>query len=430
MKSLRNESLNLRLFISLLFLCLSLTAGHSQEKRELKAAVVVHKINDPMSAMKIISSNFSKQYSRQHEISKMETYRAVKANGKFIDFKAGKGFCLSRKFDPKSKYGRDFTFFFIDQYSSQSFTSDGNGIIESEYISAKYPLCYDNYMNFDISVVIKNMIYFSPLNSQYYKHFEYSFSKESGVIHFKSIESKIPKQCKLRCEGDLFYDLEKMAVKRMTFTTFDSFILAQNPLKVNFANSNYVIADFDYGNSPYLKSILYVRKWDREATGKIRFLFSPTRRNPVKNKLEEYYFANFGAPEFYMNGNMQVLDHRTFQRRQDVDSVFNRLSGYFMRHEFAPYTPELWNNISSSKVGEFPLLQAINELNSKCPMKEQVSRFLNHKPTNEDFKRLIAMGEGSYDKYLPNYDIFLSYYKEISQKMRKLYNANLTNFKK
>jgi hypothetical protein len=424
MKSLRNESLNLRLFISLfltpLFLCLSLTAGHSQEKRELKAAVVVHKINDPMNAMKIISSNFSKQYSRQHEISKMETYRAVKANGKFIDLKAGKGFCLSRKFDPKSKYGRDFTFFFIDQYSSKSFTSDGTEILEPERISARYPLCYDNYMNFDISLVIKYMAYFSPLNSQYYKHFEYSFTKESGVIHFKSTESKIPKQCKLRCEGDLFYDLETMTVKRMTFTSFDSFVWVQSG---SFAHSSSVIADFDYGNSPYLKSVLYMRKWDREATDKIRFLFPPTRRNPLKNNLEEYYFANFEAPEFYMNGNMQVLDHRTFQRRTDVDSVFNILSVYSMRHEFAPYTPELWNNISSSKVGEFPLAQALKELDLKCPMKDQVSRFLNYYPTNEDFKRLIAMGEGSYDKYLPNYDIFLSYYKEISQKMRELYNA-------
>lgn len=424
MKSLRKENLNLRLFISLfltpLFLCLSLTAGHSQEKRELKAAVVVHKINDPMNAMKIISSNFSKQYSRQHEISKMETYRAVKANGKFIDLKAGKGFCLSRKFDPKSKYGRDFTFFFIDQYSSKSFTSDGTEILEPERISARYPLCYDNYMNFDISLVIKYMAYFSPLNSQYYKHFEYSFTKESGVIHFKSTESKIPKQCKLRCEGDLFYDLETMAIKRIIFATFDSFVWVQSG---SFAHSSSVIADFDYGNSPYLKSVLYMRKWDREATDKIRFLFPPTRRNPLKNNLEEYYFANFEAPEFYMNGNMQVLDHRTFQRRTDVDSVFNILSVYSMRHEFAPYTPELWNNISSSKVGEFPLAQALKELDLKCPMKDQVSRFLNHKPTNEDFKRLIAMGEGSYDKYLPNYDIFLSYYKEISQKMRGLYNA-------
>ncbi|MEA5007040.1 MAG: hypothetical protein VB022_11595 [Rikenellaceae bacterium] len=95
MKSLRKESLNLRLFMSLLFLCLSLTVGYSQEKRELKAAVVVHKIDDPKKVMKILSSNFSKQYSKQHEISKMETYRAVKANGKFVELKAGKGFYLS-----------------------------------------------------------------------------------------------------------------------------------------------------------------------------------------------------------------------------------------------------------------------------------------------------------------------------------------------
>ncbi len=353
----------------------------------------------------------------------MEAFRAVKANGKFIDLKAGKGFGLSRKYDPKSKYGRDFTFFYIDQYSSKSFTSDGTGILEPERISARYPLCYDNYMNFDISIVIKNMVYFSPLNSQYYKHFEYSFSKESGVIHFKSIESTIPKQCKLRCEGDLFYNLETMTVKRMTFTTFNSFLKAQNPQKLNYAHSNYVVVDFGYGNSPYIKSIFYLRKWDRETTEKTRSLFPPTRRNPLKNNLEEYYLANFEAPEFYMNGNMQVLDHRTFQRRTDVDSVFNILSGYFMRHEFAPYTPELWNNISSSKVGEFPLAQALKELDSKCPMKDQVSRFLNYYPTNEDFKRLIAMGEGTFDKYLPNYDVFLSYYKEISRKMREIYNA-------
>ena len=424
MKSLRKENLNLRLFISLfltpLFLCLSLTAGHSQEKRELKAAVVVHKINDPMNAMKIISSNFSKQYSRQHEISKMETYRAVKANGKFIDLKAGKGFCLSRKFDPKSKYGRDFTFFFIDQYSSKSFTSDGTEILEPERISARYPLCYDNYMNFDISLVIKYMAYFSPLNSQYYKHFEYSFTKESGVIHFKSTESKIPKQCKLRCEGDLFYNLETMTVKRMTFTSFDSFVWVQSG---SFAHSSSVIADFDYGNSPYLKSIFYSRRWDKTPTDQARYSFPPTRRNPVKNKLEEYYFANFRAPEFYMNSNMQILDHRTYQRRPDIDSLFNILSRYFMRHEFAPYTPELWNNISSSKVGEFPLAQALKELDLKCPMKDQVSRFLNYYPTNENFKWLSARAEGSYDKYLSNYDVFLSYYKEISRKMRELYNA-------
>lgn len=425
MKSLRKENLNLRLFMSLLltplFLCLSLTVGHSQEKRELKAAVVVHKINDPKSAMKIISSNFSKQYSRQHEISKMETFRAVKANGKFIDFKAGKGFCLSRKFDPKSKYGRFSSFLFIDRYSSNSYTSDGTGILESEYISARYPLDYNNYMNDEICTIIKNVVYFSPLNSQYYKHFEYSFSKESGVIHFKSIESKIPKQCKLRCEGDLFYDVGTMAVKRMTFTSFDSFLWVQNPQKVNFAHSNYAIADFGYGNSPYLKSIFYVRKWDRGATAKVRYLFSPTRRNPQKNNLEEYYLANFEAPGFYMNGNMQVLDHVTYQRRPDLDTVFNRLSMYFMTQELSPYTPELWNNISSSKVGDFPLVQALRELNSKCPMKEQVSRFINYEPTNDDFKRLIAVGEGSYDKYLPNYEIFLSYYKEVWKKMKKLY---------
>ena len=425
MKSLRKEDLNLRLFMSMLltplFLCLSLTVGHSQEKRELKAAVVVHKINDPKSAMKIISSNFSKQYSRQHEISKMETFRAIKANGRFIDLKAGKGFCLSRKFDPKSKQGRDFSFFNIDQYSSQSYTSDGNEILEPENIRARYPLGYNNYMMQDIGLVIRYLIYFSPLNNQYYKHFEYSFSKESGVIHFKSIESKIPKQCKLRCKGDLFYDLETMAVKRMIFTTFDSFLLVKNPQKVNFAHSNYAIIDFGYGNSPYLKSIFYVRKWDRETVEKVRYLFSPTRRNPLKNNLEEYYFANFEAPKFYMNNNMQVLDHLTYQRRPDVDTVFNSLSGSFMRYEFSPYTPEFWNNIPSSKIGDFPLAQALRELNSKCPMKKQVSRFLNYEPTNEDFKRLIAMGEGSFDKYLPNYDIFLSYYKEVLKKMKKLY---------
>lgn len=210
MKSLRKENLNLRLFISLfltpLFLCLSLTAGHSQEKRELKAAVVVHKINDPMNAMKIISSNFSKQYSRQHEISKMETYRAVKANGKFIDFKAGNGFYLSRKYDPKSKHGEFSSFYYIDQYSSQSYTSDGTGILEPEYIFAKYPLLYSNYMDFNLCTVILTMVYFSPLNSLQYKNFEYSFSNEFGVIHFKSIESNVPKKCKIRCEGDLFYN--------------------------------------------------------------------------------------------------------------------------------------------------------------------------------------------------------------------------------
>jgi hypothetical protein len=371
--------------------------------------------------MKIISSNFSKQYSKQHEISKMETYRAVKANGIFIDLKAGKGFCLSRKFDPKSKYGRDCTFFNIDQYSSQSYTSDGNEILEPENIRARYPLGYNNYMMQDIGFVISHLIYFSPLNNQYYKHFDYSFSKESGVIHFKSIESKIPKQCKLRCEGDLFYDLETMAVKRMIFTTFDSFLLVQNPQKVNFAHSNYAITDFGYGNSPYLKSIFYVRKWDREVAEKVRYLFSPTRRNPQKNNLEEYYFANFGAPGFYMNGNMQVLDHVTYQRRTDVDSLFNSLSMYFMRHELSPYTPALWNKISSSKVGSFPLALALRDLNSKCPIKEQVSRFMNYEPTNEDFNRLSAIYEGSYDKYLPNYDIFLSYYKEVLKKMKKLY---------
>lgn len=424
MKSLRKENLNLRLFISLfltpLFLRLSLIAGHSQEKRELKAAVVVHKINNPMSAMKILSSNFSKQYSRQHEISKMETYRAVKANGKFIDLKAGKGFCLSRKFDPKSKHGEFSSFYYIDQYSSQSYTSDGTGILESEYIFAKYPLLYSNYMDFNLCTVILTMVYFSPLNSLQYKNFDYSFSNESGVIHFKSIESNVPKKCKIRCEGDLFYDLETMAIKRIIFATFDSFVWVQSG---SFAHSSSVIADFDYGNSPYLKSIFYSRRWDKTPTDQARYSFPPTRRNPVKNKLEEYYFANFRAPEFYMNSNMQILDHRTYQRRPDIDSLFNILSRYFMRHEFAPYTPELWNNISSSKVGEFPLAQALKELDLKCPMKDQVSRFLNYYPTNEDFKRLIAMGEGSYDKYLPNYDIFLSYYKEISQKMRGLYNA-------
>jgi len=422
MKSLRKENLNLRLFMALLltplFLCLSLTVGHSQEKRELKAAVVVHKINDPKSAMKIISSNFSKQYSRQHEISKMETFRAVKANGKFIDFKAGKGFYLSRKYDPKSKQGVFSTFYIIDQCSSQSYTSDGNEILELDYFFARYPLLYSNYMNSNLTTVILTMVYFSPLNSFQFKNFEYSFSNESGVIHFKSIEKDVPKKCKIRCEGDLFYDVETMALKRIIFTTFDSFVRVQSG---SFAHSSYVIADFGYGNSPYLKSIFYSRKWDKTPTDKVRYLFSPTRRNPVKNNLEEYYFANFEAPKFYMNNNMQVLDHLTYQRRPDVDTVFNSLSGSFMRYEFSPYTPELWNNISSSKVGSFPLAQALRELNSKCPMKEQVSRFLNYEPTNEDFKRLIAIGEGSFDKYLPNYDIFLSYYKEVLKKMKKLY---------
>lgn len=390
----------------------------SQEKRELKAAVVVHKIDDPKKVMKIISSNFSKQYSKQHEISKMESFRAIKANGKFIDFKAGKGFYLSRKYDPKSKQGEFSSFYYIDQFSSQSYTSDGTEILEPDYIFARYPLLYSNYMDFNLCTVILTMVYFSPLNSFQYKNFEYSFSNESGVIHFKSIEKNVPKKCKIRCEGDLFYDVETMVLKRIIFTTFDSFVWVQSG---SFAHSSSVIADFDYNNNPYIKSFFYIRKWDKTPTDQARYSFPPTRKNPVKNNLEEYYFANFGAPKFYMNNNMQVLDHRTYQRRPDVDSVFNSLSGSFMRHEFSPYTPELWNNISSSKVGSFPLNQAIKELDLKCAMKEQVSRFLNYEPTNEDFKRLSAMAEGSIDKYLQNYDIFLSYYKEILKKMKKLY---------
>jgi len=391
---------------------------HAQQNRELKAAVVVHKINDPEKVIKIISSDFSKQYSKQNEISKTETYRAVKANGKFVDLKAGKGFYLSRKYDPKSKHGKSPSFYYIDQYSSQSYTSDGNEILEPDYISARYPLCYSNLMEPGISLVFAAMLYFSPLNNLQYKNFEYSFSNESGVIHFKSIESKIAKTCKLRAEGDLSYDVETMAIKRMTFTTFEPLIYS---IDRGYAHSNYISADFGYINSPYVKSLFYVRRWDKGPVDRALYLCSPARRNPVNNNIEEYYFVNIGAPEFYMNNNMQVLDHRTFQRRPDVDSVFNRLSGYFMRHEFSPYTPELWNNISSSKVGDFPLIQALRELNSKCPMKEQVSKFINYEPTNEDFNRLSTRAEGSYDKYLPNYDFFLSYYKEILNKMKKLY---------
>lgn len=388
--------------------------GYAQEEREIKlnAVVIEHKIKDPQKVIKIIASDFVKRYSPQNEISRVTEYRAVKANGSFIDFKAGKGFYLSKKYDPKNKYGKTPLLCFIDRYASQSYTSNGEGVLEPEYIADKYPLGYNNIMGYLTADIISIIVQFSPLNTEYYKYFEYSFTNEIGKIHFKSFEDQIPQKCKIRAEGDIYYNINNFSVERIIFNRLEPYIYAQTG---EYAHSNYVLAEFD--NNLNIRSLYYNRKWDKTTQSAVKNISLPTRRNPQKYNLQEYYLLKLDPAVYCMDNNMLVSEYKTLKRREDLDSLFNKLSFYCLRYENCTYTPYLWRDILDVETGEFPLKQAIEELNKKTKIEDQVARYLNYEPTMEDYNRLSVFYEGGYDKYIPNYQTFISYYKQIHKKM-------------
>lgn len=390
----------------------------AQEKRELNAAILEYKFEDPQKIVQILSSKFCKNYSKDHEISKFQSFRSIKSNGKYIDFKAGKGFYLSKKYDTKSKEGESPMIYYINQLSSLSYNTDGKELLKADMNKEKYPSLYSNLMFYDISVIIKMITYFSPINIAQYQNFKYTFTNKNGVIHFKSIENKKSGYCKLKAEGDLYFDVSTMTLSKILFTTFEPFIWFKNG---TYVHSNYLVVEFNNNTNSYLSSVFYHRKWDSETNGINRFLFPPTRSNPVLNKLEEFYYVKLSRPIFNMNSKMQTIDYITHKRRKDADSIFNRLSEYILKYEFSPYTPSLWDNLSNLEVGEFPLISTLNSLNINISLKNQASRYLNYEPTLDDFNKLTKMSEGSYNNYLPNYFSFITYYKDIYKKMCDLY---------
>jgi len=388
--------------------------GYAQEEREIKlnAVVIEHKIKDPQKVIKIIASDFVKRYSPQNEISRVTEYRAIKANGSFIDFKAGKGFYLSKKYDPKSKSGKAPLLCFIDRYASLSYASNGEDVLEPEYIVDKYPLGYNNIMGYLTADIVSIIVQFSPLNTEYYKYFEYFFTNEIGKIHFKSVEDQIPQKCKIRAEGDIYYNINNFSIERIIFNTLEPYIYGQTG---KYAHSNYVLAEFD--DNLNIRSLYYNRKWDKTTQSAVKNISLPTRRNPQKYNLQEYYLLTLDPAVYCMDNNMLVSEYKTLKRREDLDSLFNKLSFYCLRYENCTYTPYLWRDILDAETGEFPLKQAIEELNKKAKIEDQISRYRNYEPTIDDYNRLSVFYDGGYDKYIPNYQTFISYYKQIHKKM-------------
>ena len=388
--------------------------GYTQEEREIKlnAVVIEHKIKDPQKVIKIIASDFVKRYSPQNEISRVTEYRAIKANGSFIDFKAGKGFYLSKKYDPKSKSGKAPLLCFIDRYASLSYASNGEDILEPEYIADKYTLGYNNIMGYLTADIISIIVQFSPLNTEHYKYFEYSFTNEIGKIHFKSFEDQIPQKCKIRAEGDIYYNIKNFSIERIIFNTLEPYIYGQTG---KYAHSNYVLAEFD--DNLNIRSLYYNRKWDKTTQSAVKNISLPARRNPQKYNLQEYYLLTLDPAVYCMDNNMLVSEYKTLKRREDLDSLFNKLSFYCLRYENCTYTPYLWRDILDAETGEFPLKQAIEELNKKTKIENQVARYLNYEPTIDDYNRLSVFYDGGYDKYIPDYQTFISYYKQIHKKM-------------
>jgi len=395
---------------------------YAQENREIKlnAVVIEHKIKNPQKVIKIIASDFVKRYSPQNEISRVTEYRAVKANGSFIDFKTGKGFYLSKKYDPKSKSGKAPLLCFIDRYASLSYASNGEDVLEPEYIADKYPLGYNNIMGYLTADIISIIVQFSPLNTEYYKYFEYFFTNEIGKIHFKSFEDQIPQKCKIRAEGDIYYNINNFSVERIIFNRLEPYIIGQTG---NYIHSNYALVEFGNSRSINIKSLYYNRQWGEviNKPGALRWIFHPTRRNPQKYNLQEYYLLKLDPAVYCMDNNMLVSEYKTLKRREDLDSLFNKLSFYCLRYENCTYTPYLWRDILDAETGEFPLKQAIEELNKKAKIEDQVARYLNYEPTMEDYNRLSVFYDGGYDKYIPNYQTFISYYKQIHKKMQYVF---------
>lgn len=416
---IKNAGVILKIQVFLMFLFLLPVCGYAQEEKkvELNAVVIEHKISNAQKVIKVIASDFVKRYSPKNEISKATEYRAVKANGSFIDFKAGKGFYLSRKYDPKNKFGKAPLLCFIDRYASVSYTSNGEEFLEPERIITKYPLGYDNNNMESLTTrIISIMVQFSPINTEYSKYFEYSFTNEIGKIHFKSIEDQIPQKGKIRAEGDIYYNINNFSVERIIFNKFEPYIYIKDG---EYTHSNYVLAEFD--NNLNIRSFYSNMKWDKTNQSAINNILTPTRRNPQKYNLQEFYLLILDQPVYSMDNNMLVSDYRTMKRRSDIDSLFNKLSFYCLRYENCAYTPSLWRYILSTQTGEFPLKQAIEDLNKKTNIEDQASRYLNYEPTVDDFNRLSVLYEGAYDKNLPDYQSFISYYKQVYKKMRYEY---------
>ncbi len=412
---IKNYGVTLKISAIFCISCFLPILDYAQQVREIKlnAVVVEHKIKTPQKVIKIIASDFVKRYSPQNEVSKATEYRAVKANGSFIDFKAGKGFYLSKNYDPKSKFGKTPLLCFIDRYASRSYASNGVDVLEPEYIADKYPLGYNNIMGYLTANIISIIVQFSPLNTEYYKYFEYSFTNEIGKIHFKSIDDQIPQKCKIRAEGEIYYNTNNFSIERIIFNTLEPYIYAKTR---EYVHSNYALAEFD--DNLNIRSLYYNRKWDKTNQSAVNNISPPARRNPQKDNLQEYYLLTIDPAVYCMDNNMLVSDYKTLKRRNDLDSLFNRLSFYCMRYENCTYTPYLWRNILNTTTGEFPMKQAIEELNKKAKIEDQISCYLNYEPTIDDYKRLSVFYEGGYDKYIPDYQTFISYYKRIHKKMQ------------
>lgn len=390
-------------------LCLLSFRGYAQGMRyvKLNEIVVKQKINNPKEIIKIIASDFIKRYSPQNEISKATEYRAAKANGSFIEFKAGKGFYLSRRYQYKDRYVKAPMLCFIDRYSS----------LEKEFIDENPPLGYNNLMGFLPADVIGYIIQFSPLNKEYYKYYEYSFTEETGKIHFKSVGDKNQNKCKIRAEGYICYNIEKFSIESILFSKIDPCLYGGTG---DYSHSSYAVAEFNNGASLSIRSLFYNRKWDKATqNSSVRNAFSlPTRRNPQKYNHEEYYLLRIDRAKYLMDSNMIIKDYQTMEIRKDLDSLFNKLSFYCLRYECAPYTPDLWRNQGDFNIREFPLKQAVEDIGRKVKIDDQVMRYVGYEPTLEDFNKLRALYEGGYDKYIPDYQTFISYYKLTQKRMR------------
>lgn len=386
----------------------------------INPVVVSAEVRDPVKLAGLIAHIFTERYGRQDYFANSCCVKTVQSHGTYREFSAAMGVAFFAKYSTELvKFPWDdpalYFWGFYNRMQSDLFQCGSNDILEIATVhgnNANFNVQYDsNFMNMKPIDALRSVELYSPMNAKALSFFNYSLDSvfvrgedQIVVLGFKSNPSFFPKKSRLLGEGRVVFNSTLQMVEQIELFNFKQYFttfvrdLTDQPSRHRM---HFRLSFHNTEGRMYLKELYLKRIWDKEPpleTGNRAKTYyhnsAPSRRNPVRNGLEEVFYVVYDHADNWMN------------RGSGDSQTGNKFSPNVVNWLYeVPYTPELWKSCKTLQM--FPMSKIAADLGVAEPLDRQ---FLRHsrEPYPEslyraNYKEYESFSSG-FSKQFPTYE--------------------------
>lgn len=366
--------------------------------------------------IKKASGYFSANYARDY-VSKMTFLRTIKTHGIYREFTGFQGLFGSFHFNqsaPRNNFDDDNLLTHwapLEVMQSDAFSASGQDALTVFSVhsdSRDTRIMYNNCLYSQPLVAKRSLEIFSPLNPKQIKNFTYSIAGSytdngRGIIKilFRTKKGAFPDKTRIYGQGYIYIDENNAHVVKVVTEgmqdQFSNFLygkskyvmasLTQHKLEVRYATHSGKI---------FTETVSMHIDWaasNEENPKKNYYIQMPARRNPVVNRLQEYYYYDF--PDFTIV--QPPKEKRGYSNKAKFISA--PIGGAYM---IAPFDQSKWEDIPMPGIDRKKLFSDLSA--------NGVSLYDQANNNSPGIKEALLIEDGPNKEYILN-----TYYKYVRE---------------